>query len=529
MLPGKTYTPQYFIDLAARNWKLLAASSACTLFLALLYSSTLPSRYESEALIQVIPQRVPEALVPTTVTMRIQDRVRAIRQQILSHTQLEELITTLSLYPERGNRPVSDSTVNRFQKDIKIDGIATDQSVEAFRVKFTYSDPLIAQQVAERLAMLFVEQNIRDRGAQAEATSSFLQSELEQARKRLLAQEAKLKEFRERNSGRLPTQMESNLSARQGLQMQLQASLEGTARARDQKQMMERLYQGAAAEPLPIPRMPVTPGDPGLVPGASAQQRLDAARATLAQLEQRLTPEHPDVRRQRRMIAELEPLAAKEASVPPDSRQSGPSTTPEEVARRTRLREMKAEIESLERQIQFRQGEETRLRAQIAEFQGRVEAVPGVESQLFELSRDYDTLSEQYKDLLAKSESSRVAENLEKRQISEQFRILDKPRLPTSPTSPARLQITAVGFFLGVAMASALVAWREFRDSTFHRPDDIVTTIALPVLASAPYLPTRGQLALERRRQVLWTAAGSAATIAAGVLFVHLRLWNYIV
>jgi hypothetical protein len=47
------------------------------------------------------------------------------------------------------------------------------------------------------------------------------------------------------------------------------------------------------------------------------------------------------------------------------------------------------------------------------------------------LSRDYDTIQTQYKDLLAKSEAAKMAVNLEQRAISEQFRIVDPHRCPS--------------------------------------------------------------------------------------------------
>ena len=77
--------------------------------------------------------------------------------------------------------------------------------------------------------------------------------------------------------------------------------------------------------------------------------------------------------------------------------------------------EMRAEIESLDRQIAFKEGEERRLRAQIGDYQARLEAVPGIESEWIALTRDYDTLQDTYRELLAKSENSKMAASLEQR------------------------------------------------------------------------------------------------------------------
>ena len=51
-------------------------------------------------LILVVPQRVPESYVRSTVTARIEDRLRAIREQVMSRTRLERVILEFNLYAE---------------------------------------------------------------------------------------------------------------------------------------------------------------------------------------------------------------------------------------------------------------------------------------------------------------------------------------------------------------------------------------------------------------------------------------------
>jgi uncharacterized protein involved in exopolysaccharide biosynthesis len=65
-------------------------------------------------------------------------------------------------------------------------------------------------------------------------------------------------------------------------------------------------------------------------------------------------------------------------------------------------------------------------------------------------------LADQYKDLFMKKEQAKIASNLERRQIGEQFRLLDPARLPERPFAPNRLSMTLVGagagFLLGLMM-----------------------------------------------------------------------------
>jgi polysaccharide chain length determinant protein (PEP-CTERM system associated) len=540
MLPGKQYTVDSVLRLLwAKRWLIVVP-----LFLGvlggLLYSRFQPDLYRSDALVQVVPQRVPDEYVRSTVTDRVEDRLRALAQQVLSRTQLERLVLDFDLYPDiRAKRPMED-VVALMAKRVIIEPVRTvtagrDGGADAFRISFDHADPRVAQKVVERLASYFIDTNARERGSQADQTSQFLEAQLTDARTRLEAQEKKLEHFREANAGRLPTQMQANMQAIQNTQMALQAMVESMARDRDRKAMLERLYSDAAADAPSSPAAAsVSPGGDAssrLQPGASPQEQLEAARALLAQLELRLTPKHPDVTRTRRLIADLErQVAAAEAGRPLSGDPApGTASTPEQVRHRERLREMRAEIESLDRQIAFKEGEERRLRAQVGTYQARLEAVPGIESEWIALTRDYDTLQATYKELLAKSENSKMAASLEQRQIGEQFRLLDAPHVPERPFSPNRIRINALGTMAGLGLGVLLLGLTEFRDATMRTEAEVVGALDLPVLVVVPYVASAADHLRQKRRRLMTSVAVAVVCVATGALAWFLQLWKFVV
>jgi uncharacterized protein involved in exopolysaccharide biosynthesis len=315
--------------------------------------------------------------------------------------------------------------------------------------------------------------------------------------------------------------------------------VESLARDRDRKLMLERLYSDAAADqnasvPAPVPSSPVAPlagsAASQLPAGATPRQRLEAARSALAQMELRLSPKHPDVVRTKHLIEELEREAAAEDAQRPLSPEAAPdrAATPEEIRRRDRLREMKAEIESLDRQIAFKEGREKRLRGEIGTYQARLEAVPGIESEWVALTRDYDTLQATYKDLRSKSENSKMAASLEQRQIGEQFRILDPPRVPLKAFSPNRIRINMLGTLAGLGLGLLLVGLAEYRDSTMRSEADVLGAIELPVLVLLPFVTTEADHRRQRRRRLIVSAAAVVVCLATGALFWFLQLWKFI-
>ena len=84
------YTPEAVLKVGwRRKWEIvlpaLIVAAAASWWI-----HRLPNRYRSDVLLLVVPQRVPEAFVRSTVGARGDDRLQSVTQQILSRTQLEQ-------------------------------------------------------------------------------------------------------------------------------------------------------------------------------------------------------------------------------------------------------------------------------------------------------------------------------------------------------------------------------------------------------------------------------------------------------
>jgi polysaccharide chain length determinant protein (PEP-CTERM system associated) len=521
VLPGRQYSPEVLAGILRRRLLLIAAFVAFGLIVAVAVAKKLPNKYRSETVIMLVRSRIPDEYVKTTVTEKIDDRLATLQEQILSRSRLERIILDLDLYPAlRRTLPMED-VVQRMRENIKV----KTEGKESFRVTYDSGDARTAQKTAERLASLFIEENLRDRENVAENTNQFLDSQLEDARRRLLEHEQKLEEYKRRYSGELPTQAATNLQAVQNAQTQLQTLAEAADRARERRLLLERqVIDLQAPDPLTLPPAAPQPAGSESVSTDNPEQQLQTARARLQLLLTRFKPDHPDVRSMQRTIRDLEAKVAAEASKPAAITPAveKPVTAAERL-RQQRIRELSTQIEEIDRQLAQKQEQDKHLREVIANYQAKLEAVPKRESDLVELTRDYTTLQTSYQSLLAKREESKIAANLERRNIGEQFKVLDPARVPERPFSPNRLLIRGAGAGGGLALALLLIAFMEYRDSSFKTDEEVVRLCQLPVLAVIPLTELAAERTARRRRS--WAITATTFAVLA-VLAVAVALWK---
>jgi uncharacterized protein involved in exopolysaccharide biosynthesis len=379
--------------------------------------------------------------------------------------------------------------------------------------------------VTERLASLFIEDNLRDREVLAEGTNQFLEAQLEDARRRLVETEHKIEEYKKQYDGQLPEQRESNMQGLHNVEMQIQALTESLNRDRDRRLAIERLIadleaQETSSAPATSSGSPTTNGD-GVVIGASAAQQLEMAQAALQALQTKFKDTHPDVTRAKRTVAELQRRVDAEALARPVSA----PTSPAEALKKNRLAEARAELQKIDKQITDKTEGDKKLRAAMDTYQKRIESAPARGGDLTELSRDYQTLQSMYTSLLAKKEDSKVAANLERRQIGEQFKILDPARLPERPSSPNRRQLQMVGVGLAVGLGVALAALIEYLDKTLKSETDVRAALNLVVLAGIPILPEAGRRG-DKRWKVVAISTAVLLVAAAGTAAVVWKVWR---
>src|ERR1700733_5833428 len=256
----------------------------------------LPSTYQSEALILVEQQKVPDQFVVPNVTTNLQERLQSLTEQTLSRTRLQTVIDRFHLYSRtRGLNGLMKSVdpVEQMRNDIKIELVETPGrpgEFAAFKMRYSAGSPELARQVNTELTTMFVDENVRIQRRLSENTTAFLENQLADARANMAAQEAKVAAFKAKHLGELPSQLESNVQILAGLQSQLQNTQRTLDAAKQQKLYLESLLQQYQSAQAGLgTENSITTSTPTL------EKELLDLHHRLRNLQSRYTDEYPDI------------------------------------------------------------------------------------------------------------------------------------------------------------------------------------------------------------------------------------------
>jgi polysaccharide biosynthesis transport protein len=551
------------IELAWKIWgrRKWLAVPAFVLPLAALVGlvTSLPNLYRATAIVLVERQTVPESYVRSTVTSELETRLFAVSQEIFSRARLEALIAEFGLYPGLRERGSTEAVVKRMRNDINLElkgGSSRRGSAGtlAFALGFQGTDPDTVARVTNRLVGFFIDENLRARERQAAGTEKFIQLQLQTTKQRLAEQEQQLTDFKKRYPGELPQHTESNLGMLERLNAQLRLNSENLTRALARRETVLREPMAMLAPGVPGGVGAVAPTGPG-----AALVRLYQLKQELLELRTRFSDKYPDVVRVKEEIALLQAELARTdgertestapgrpapglsaPGAPPGGSSAGLSASGQSSAGQStsgrsspggsspgRSSEGQAETPNpLERQrrealtavdteIKILQGEETSLRAALAEYRRRVENAPRREQEFLQLSRDYETTNELYKTLVKRYDEAQIAGRLEARQEGEHFRSLEPAMPPEEPAGPKRGLLLLASLVVSLGLSVATVVLAERLDGSFHTLADLRTFSRVPVF-SIPRIVTAADE--QRRRRQFWLAT-AGATFAASLIF----------
>ena len=543
----------------------------------------LPPIYQSQAMILIEEQQIPEEFVQSTVTGYAEQRLQMITRQIMSRANLKEIIEKNGLYPELVNTGHISDAVGTMKNSILFEPISSTASggsssssnsnsanavTVAFSIAYEGEKPEVVQKVTEALANLYIEEDIKTKGKQVKATTKFLEEELDRLRKQVKEHESELSEFKAQHLGELPENTVANIQTISRLEQEV-TSLEGRIRSLQERKLFLQ-SQIATVDPL----NPVTNAEGKVF--SNPKTRLKELRLSLMEMQSRLSERHPDVKKLKREIAELETqvgtsdssvmklkllsekktklaslkgtLGAQHPDVIKLSREvdalsrevesmtetpSSPESDNVKADNPVYIN-LKTQIVSVDAEMKNLMADKDKAQSQLDKYRLKAENSPVIEKEYNDLTLDFDNAKKKYGEILDKLMSARVSSQMEQEARGERFTITDPPGVPTRPIKPNRVAIILLGFVLAAGISVSLVALQEGMDPSLKNEDDLSRITGVPVLTSLTYMETVPEIRAQRIKKLIWLV-GTAGTILGVIIFINTfimplnELWENIV
>lgn len=419
------------------------------------------ARYPATARLFVDTNRILEPLLDgIAVQPNIKQKVGLISKTLLSRPNLEELIEKSDLLSTYEGM-TEDDLIELLQKKILITD--TNESQSIYVVSYSHKDPQVAIDVVQYIIDIFVSSSRDADRSDNETAQQFLDVQISELEGRLTSAEQRLANFKRKHAGSLPGEaggfykrLENLVGAQRTAQLELQEAENRLATLRNNLRIEEGKVRNSSIRSSPF------------------DARISELQGQLDELLVRYTERHPQVSILQGSIADLKAQKARSGGGVNNS-----AALLQKSVVYQKLSTLMAEAEAEVAKLQARNSNYT---ARIAELNSTVDSIPAVEAELKQLDRDYETVRSQHDTLLSKREAARLTGNIDKDSNDVKIRSIDPPFVPSRPTDPDRLLLTALLLVGSVAVGVAVAFFLALLNPVFYNRRSLEHLTQLPVL-----------------------------------------------
>lgn len=465
----------------------------------------LPEAYVATARIYVDTNSVLRPLLRgLAIQPDIDQRIAMMSRTLLSRPNLEKLMRMTDLDLDVNTEYEREEMIEQLRSDISLAGDRGNTSLYSISVRD--SERETARRIAQSLITVFIESSRSEKRDDSSGAQNFIDEQIADYEKRLVAAEDRLARFKQEHVDVLPGNDGGYYARLQEARGQLESARLELREAENRR--LELKSQLAGEEPVFL-----ASGSGG----SPLDSRIQALQVRLDSLLAVYTEKHPEVRQVQGLIDELQREKEQEMALAMSggagAAYSGLSNSPVYQGMRGMLAETEARV--------------AELRVRVDEYQRRVDgleakvnSIPEVETELKQLDRDYNVLAAQHQQLLQRRESARLSEDVEENASGVTFRVIDPPFVPSKPSDPNKPLLNAGALLLGLGGGVGVGLLLSIISPVISDPRALVNNTGLPLLGTV----TLVQSPEERRRELFDSLTYASLVIALFAAYLGLSL-----
>jgi polysaccharide chain length determinant protein (PEP-CTERM system associated) len=470
----------------------------------------MPDNYQASARIYVDTQSILRPLMAgMTVSANPEQQVVIMSRTLISRPNVERIIRMVDLDVKITDDSAREKLITSLMKDIKLASTGKDN---IFTISYDDKDPALAKDIVQSLLTIFVEGGLEGKKQDSTSALRFIDQQIAAYEEKLIAAEAALTAFKQKNIGLLPGQGD--------YYTQLVSSMEELEKARlsliEAEQARDAVRKQIVGDE-PILLLEVSEISPQSIVNPEIDARIQALNTNLDNMMLNFTDQHPDVIATKRLIAQLEERKVEEAKLMGTTGMQGRNYDPMMQQLNIALAESEALVAS--------------MKARVAEYEARFERlksmsamVPAVEVEMQQLNRDYNVNKANYEKLLERRASAEISGELTSTTGLMSFRIIDPPTVPETPSGPDRKRLFTF-VFLGALIGGIGFAFiiSQIRP-TFHSQGSLRELTGLPILGTVPMVWTEQEKMKQKRRLYAFGISLLMLVACYAILMVYMKL-----
>ena len=511
-----------------RWYTLICTWIICLIGWAVVYR--MPDQYQASARVFVDTQSVLRPLLQgLAVSVNPDAQIGLMTRTLLSRPNLEKIARNADLDIYAQNTEALDNLLNGLQKRIQL---ASAGRENLYTITFIDRDPQLAKKVVQAVVTVFVENLLGETRQDTDTAQRFLEKQITEYEGRLTEAENRLKNFRIKNVGLMPSEGQSYYVRLQTASADLETVKLELNQAESRRNSL--LQQIGGEEPTfgigPQPGI-AGPAGPAGDPSLPIDARIQSLEQKLDELLLKYTERHPDVgilkqtiddlRKQREEeLAQYRASMAANAAVSAASNNAGLGFGPAGVDANPVYQQLKVALAQEEANVASLQARLAEYEKRYKELQDQVNTIPQVEAALAALNRDYDINRKKYDELVARRESARLSQQAEQTNQDIRFRIIDPPRVPLEPSGPNRPLLISGVLLGGLGAGGALAFLLAQIWPTFDSRRSLLHATQIPVFGSVSAVLSPAAARRQRWMLLSYLALGCGLLMFYGGLLV---------
>ncbi|QQS55331.1 MAG: chain length-determining protein [Candidatus Competibacteraceae bacterium] len=469
----------------------------------------LPDQYQASARVFVDTQTVLRPVLQgLTVDLNPDAQVELITRTLFSRPNLENIAQLTGLDTKNKEPEARERLLIRLQKQIDL----TRSGPDLYTIFYEDPDPQLAKKMVQTVVNVFEKNLVGNTQQSTDTAQRFLDEQISGYELRLAEAENRLKDFKIRNAGQMPSEGRTYYARMQQVAADLEAARLELAQAENRRNVLQQELDKSLRQQLK------GEGEQTIV--LPIDGRIQELERKLGDLLVQYTDRHPDVSILRQTIADLKKQREQERAQYTASLAEGNSGGARGPKTYSFLDELKVKLAEEEAGIASLRVRVDEYKRRHRDLQDQVNVLPQVEAELSALNRDYDINRKKHDDLVSRREALRLSEQAEQSKQEVNYRVVDPPRVPLRPTSPKRLLLATLVLGAGLGAGVGLAFLLSQLWPTFDSRRSLMEGTNIPVLGSVSMALSPPALRHERRLTVAYASLGGMLLVVYAGLIV---------